>query len=210
MRGRPSKEFLLWRLDTKKDLNFGVPLFSLFVYKMFRVYVNVSFSNKILVLFFTRKCLLSIRTPNIESPFRPKKTYLVETRQSIKQTPKRPKKKEVVGKETPRTFRVSWCVRGDDSFLWRPTNVSSFIHSRTKECTRARVCIHTYIYIYTRIRAFREPEEEGAFFVSLSPLSLFSVFCFVRQSADSIESAFSKSLFHIILTRMKRRQTPLL
>ena len=94
MRGRPSKEFLLWRLDTKKDLNFGVPLFSLFVYKMFRVYVNVSFSNKILVLFFTRKCLLSIRTPNIESPFRPKKTYLVEIRQSIKQTPKRPKKRK--------------------------------------------------------------------------------------------------------------------
>ena len=141
---------------------------------MFRVYVNVSFSNKILVLFFTRKCLLSIRTPNIESPFRPKKTYLVETRQSIKQTPKRPKKKEVVGKETPRTFRVSWCVRGDDSFLW----LHSFIH--VLRSARARVCvyIHTYIYIYTRAYAHSESPRKRARFLCLSRLSLSSL-CFV-------------------------------
>ena len=157
MRGRPSKEFLLWRLDTKKDLNFGVPLFSLFVYKMFRVYVNVSFSNK-MFLFFTRKCLLSIRTPNIESPFRPKKTYLVETRQSIKQTPKRPKKKEVVGKETPRTFRVSWCVRGDDSFLW----------------------LHSFIHVLRSARTYAHSESprKRARFLCLSRLSLSSL-CFV-------------------------------
>ena len=35
----------------KKDLTFGVPLFSLFVYKMFRVYVNMSFSNKMSFFF---------------------------------------------------------------------------------------------------------------------------------------------------------------
>ena len=177
MRGRPSKEFL-WRLDTKKDLTFGVPLFSLFVYKMFRVYVNVSFSNK-MFLFFTRKCLLSIRTPNIESPFRPKKTYLVETRQSIKQTPKesspQTKKRKWWERRLFRIFRVSWCVRGDDSFLWRPT--------------------YTYIYIYTRAYAHSESPRKRARFLCLSRLSLFSVFCFVQIRADSIETVHFQSRF---------------
>ncbi len=62
--------------------------------------------------------------------------------------------------------------------------VSSFIHIK-----RARaVCIYThthiYIYIHTHIRAFREPEEEGAFCISLASLSLFSslfVLCVVHR-----------------------------
>ena len=161
---------------------------------MFRVYVNVSFSNKILVLFFTRKCLLSIRTPNIESPFRPKKTYLVETRQSIKQTPKRPKKKEVVGKETPRTFRVSWCVRGDDSFLW----LHSFIH--VLRSARARVCvyIHIYIYIHAHTRIQRARGRGRDFCVSLASLSLLCVlFCASKCRFDR-ECIFKVAFSHYI------------